>query len=149
MGARRFVRAAGSFYRAGIGRSTRENAGAFAFSIMITSVFGVVSALDPGPAAWEVVLFAAGAVLGFVAIALLGELVAVPDTEAERTRLVLVASLLSLSSVLGGVGAATLVAWAAAGWAAWLFAPFAGGVAFLLVNGLEYAVAEVEEEERT
>ena len=59
----------------------------------------------------------------------------------------LVASLLSLSSVLGGVGAAALVAWAAGGWAAWLFAPFAGGVAFLLVNGLEYAVAEVEEEE--
>ena len=140
------MRAAGSFYRAGLGRSTRENAGAFAFSIMITSVFGVVSALDPGPAAWEVVLFAGGAVLGFVAIALLAELVDVPEAEPERTRLVLLASVLSLSSVLGGVGAATLVAWRASGWAGWLFSPLAASVAFLLVNGLEYAVAQVEED---
>jgi hypothetical protein len=138
---------ASSEYRAGLGRSARENAGAFAFSIMITSVFGVVSALERRPAAGDVFLFAAGGVLGFVAVAWLGQLVDDPEAEAERTRILLLASALSLFSVLGAVGAGALVAWLGQGWYVWLVAPLAGCTAFLLLNGLEFAVAQRGEEE--
>ena len=39
----------GPSYRTGLGASTRENAGAFAFSIMITSSFGAVDTLQARP----------------------------------------------------------------------------------------------------
>jgi hypothetical protein len=133
-------------YRAGLGLSTRENAGAFAFSIMITSAFGVVSSLESRPTAGDIFLFAAGAVGGFVGVLLLGRALAVPDTEARRTDVVLLASALSVFSVLAAVGAAGGISWAASGWVAWLVAPLAACATFLLVNGVEYAVAELEED---
>ncbi len=133
-------------YRTGLGRSTRENAGAFAFSIMITSVFGVVGALDPHPRWWEVMLFAVGGVAGFSAVAGLGQLVDDPEQEAERTDVVLLASALSIFSVVAAVAAAALVGWLASGFVAWLVGPFAGTTTFLLLNGLEYAAAQSEED---
>lgn len=138
---------AGSLYRSGLGRSSRENAGAFAFSVMITSTFGAVAALAASPTAPDVFLFATGGVLGFGTVGLLGELVDDPDAEAERTQVVLVASLLSLFSVTGAVGAGALIAWLAGGWIAWLVGPYAAVVVFLLLNGLEYALAQFEEDD--
>ena len=94
-------------------------------------------------------LFAAGSVAGFALVAGLGELADDPEEEAERTNVVLVASALSFFSVLGGVGAAAFAAWLLGGWAGWLAGGFAAVTVFLLLNGLEYAVAELEEEETT
>jgi hypothetical protein len=139
----------GPSYRSGLGASTRENAGAFAFSIMITSSFGAVSALGAKPHVWEMFLFAAGAVAGFVLVAGLGRLLDDPEAEAERTSVVLLASVISFLSVLGAVGAAALVAWLLSGGAAWALGGFAAVAAFLLLNGLEYAFAELEEDRPT
>ncbi|HVS84183.1 MAG TPA: hypothetical protein VHD91_00965 [Gaiellaceae bacterium] len=137
----------GPSYRTGLGASTHENAGAFAFSIMITSSFGVVQALEPHPRVWELFVFAAGAVAGFACVAALGSAFDDPEAEPERTGVVLVASLLSFFSVLGGVGAAALAAWLLGSPEAWPVGGFAAVTAFLLLNGLEYAVAELEEDD--
>jgi hypothetical protein len=142
---RRRVR--GSAYRAGLGESTRQNAGAFAFSIMITSAFGAVSTLQPAERPWEMFLFGGGGVAGFALVTAVGHLVADPEEQPERVRVVLFAALLAVFSVLGGIGGAALVAWLVGGWEAWLLAPLAGSAAFILLNGLEYALAEIEEEE--
>jgi hypothetical protein len=141
-------RRVGPSYRSGLGASTRENAGAFAFSIMITSSFGAVTAFHRHPRVWEMFLFATGAVAAFALVALAGELLDDPETEAERTSVVLLASVLSVFSVLGAVGAAALAAWLFGSWPAWLLGGFAAVAVFLLLNGLEYAVAELEEHER-
>jgi 4-hydroxybenzoate polyprenyltransferase len=140
------TRRPGSSYRSGLGASTRENAGAFAFSIMITSAFGAVSALEPRPRAWEMFLFAAGGVAGFSLVAGLGSLRDDSETEAERTGVILLASILSFFSVLSGVGAAALLAWLLPASLAWPLGGLAASVAFLLVNAVEYAVAELEQD---
>jgi hypothetical protein len=136
----------GPSYRSGIGASTRENAGAFAFSIMITSSFGAVSVLAPRPRVWDMFLFAAGAVAGFSLVGAAGKLLDDPEAEAERTDVVLLASALSFFSVLAGVGVAALAAWLLPAWPAWLVGGFGASTGFLLANGLEYAVAEREED---
>ena len=131
-------------YRSGLGASTRENAGAFAFSIMITSAFGAVSTLEPRPRVWEMFLYAAGGVGGFAVVGALGKLLHDPHTEPERTRVVFLASVLGFFSVLAGVGAAALAAWLLPGWPGWPVGAFAASTVFLLANGIEYAVAEQE-----
>jgi hypothetical protein len=138
------TRRPGSSYRSGLGASTHENAGAFAFSIMITSAFGAVSALEPRPRVWEMFLYAAGGVAGFSAVAGLGSFLDDPEIEAERTGVVVLASILSFFSVLSGVGAAALLAWLLPASLAWPLGALAASTAFLLVNAVEYAFAELE-----
>ncbi len=140
------ARRPGPSYRRGLGASARENAGAFAFSVMITSAFGAVSVLAPHPRLWEMFLFAAGAVGGFSAVGALGKLLDDPVAEAERTDVIFLASALGFFSVLAGVGVAALAAWLLPAAVGWPVAGFGGSTAFLLANGLEYAVAELEEE---
>lgn len=134
-------------YREGIRTAARENATAYGYSIMVTSSFGVLAAMEPNPPLWAYFLFAFGAALGF-------PLVILPATkgwrelsfDAERTSVLLFAAVINVTSVLIGVGAAALVAWPTSGWAAWLTAPIAASALYLLVNGVEYAVAEEEED---
>ena len=138
----------GRHYVHGLRAAIRFNAQAFAFSIMITSTFGVVSAYEGAPTLGEVYAFMAGAVLGFVAV-----LAAATGgfgraaTDAEPTTVILVAAALSLGSTATGLGAATLLAWLLPGLAAWGLAPFAASAAFLMVLGLEFGLAEELDEE--
>jgi len=142
------ARRLGQSYRSGLGASTRENAGAFAFSIMITSAFGAVAALEPHPHVWEMFLYAAGGVTGFSVVAAVGRLVDDPEAEAERTDVVFLASVLSFFSVLCGVGGAAFAAWLLPHWIAWPVAGLGAVILFLLANGIEYAVAELEEDDQ-
>jgi hypothetical protein len=134
-------------YREGIRTAARENATAYGYSIMITSSFGLVAALDPRPPVWAYFLFAAGAGTGFPLVLLAAtkgfrEL----SFDAERSSVLVFAALINVASILAGVGGAGLVAWPIDGWAAWTVAPVVATSCYLLVNGLEYAVAEEEEE---
>lgn len=133
-------------YREGVRTASRENATAYGYSIMVTSSFGVVYSLEPDPGLWAYFAFAAGAALGFplvVGVATKGWREVTFD--AERTEVLIFASAINVASVLGGVGAAALVAWAAGQWAAWTFAPLAATCVYLAAQGIEYAVAEEEE----
>jgi hypothetical protein len=124
----------------GLHGSVRENETAYGFSIMITATFGVLSALDASPSPSEVFLFAFAAVAGFTTVSALAHFTRA-GSEAEGTQVLLVASFLNFASVLAGVGAAALVSWAGHGWAVWTAGPFAGSVAYMVVNALEYAIA--------
>jgi hypothetical protein len=138
----------GHHYVHGLRSAIRFNAQAFAFSIMITSTFGVVSAYEGGPSVGEVYAFMAVAVIGFVA----GLGVATggfrhTKMDAEPTSVLVVAGALSLGSTATGLGAASLAARFLSGIAAWGIAPFVGSAAFLIVLGLEFGLAEEVDEE--
>lgn len=129
-------------YRSGLAISARGNAGAFAFSIVITSAWGMVYAFDRRPSASDIVLFAFGAVAAFAIVSVLASFLSESEEEPERVQVRLIASALSVFSVLTSVGAARLVAWLAGGWEVWFFGPMAAVMVFMLANGLEFAVAE-------
>lgn len=114
---------------------------------MITATFAVVSGLNGSPAVWDVFFFAFAAVAGFTLV--LGVSTSgfrEKTSEAERTGVLIVAAAFNFVSVLSGLGVGTLVAWVGHGWAVWLAAPAAAAATYLLANGLEYAVAEEEED---
>jgi hypothetical protein len=133
-------------YANGIRDAARENAPAFGFSIMITSVFGVLATLDGTPGAGEVFLFAPGATLGFALTLLLARLgTSDEEMEVERTDVILLAALLNLGSVVAGLSAAALLALVLGGWLVWLVAPAAAGCVYVLVSGVEFTIAEEAE----
>ena len=145
---RRLFQGGAARYRSGLALSARGNAGAFAFSIVITSAYGMAYAFQARPSAGDILLFALGAVAGFALVGLASSFVTEAENEPERVQVRLVAGALSIFSVLTSVAAVRFVAWLAGGWEVWLFGPMAAVLVFLLLNGLEYALAEEGDEER-
>jgi hypothetical protein len=138
----------GYHYVHGLRAAIRFNAQAFAFSIVVTSSFGVVAAYEGAPGVGEVYAFMAGAVVGFVAVlAVATRAFTRAEMGAEPTEVLVAAAALSLGSTACGLGAATLVARFLSGIAAWGLAPFVGTAAFLIVLGLEFGLAEELDEE--
>ena len=130
-------------YVHGVRGAIRHNAPAFAFSIMITSSFGMIASEEGSPSIGDVYGFMAGAVLGFVAVlAVASGAFRRIRMEAERGRVLLLGSALALGSTAIGLGAATLVGALLDGLLAWSLAPFVACVVFLLVLGLEFAIIE-------
>jgi hypothetical protein len=115
---------------------------------MITSTYGVVTTLEPSdPPLGASFLFAAGGMIGFAV--LLSSITAFgdDDAEADGIKTVALASLLNILSVLGAVGAGAAVAAVGNGLGIWLLAPLVASAVYLPLNGLEYALAEAEEDD--
>ncbi len=129
-------------YSRGVRTSIRNNAPAYGYSVMITSTFGVVTVEVGSPAVTEVFLF----LLGAVAAVLIVE-AAVSRGFRERLRgepaeVVALGSAVGIASVGGAVGLAALAASVIGGRAAWPVGSALATAFFLLVAGLELALAE-------
>jgi hypothetical protein len=110
---------------------------------MITSTFGVVSAVEGSPNVGDVYAFMGGAILGFIAVlALASGGFRHAEMEDEQTKVLVVAAALSLGSTAAGLGTATLLSYALGGLLAWGLAPFGACAVFLFVLGLEFRAAE-------
>lgn len=130
-------------YLRGLGISTRNNTIAYGYSVGVTSTFAVVQTFHSARVG-DVFLFLAGACLPF---ALVNALV----TAGFRRRfadepgvVIALATSFSLLSVAAAVGVATLVAWAAPSWVAWVTASFAFTIVYLCAVGAETAVAAAQ-----
>jgi hypothetical protein len=133
----------GDRYLRGLNSATRNNAIAYGYSLTITASWGMMSVLDDRATVGRVFVFVAGAGLAF---ALANALVTKGYRETRDPEVPLVRALgtsFGIVSSSAGVGAAALVAWALDGWLAWLLSPFAATVAYLLIAGLEIALARV------
>jgi len=134
-------------YVHGIRGAIRHNAPAFAFSIMITSSYGMVASEERSPRVGDIYGFMAGGVLGFVVVlAVASAGFRTIAMEAERGRVLVIGSALAFGSTAVGLGAATLVGALLDGLLAWTLAPFAACVAFLSVLGLEFAIVEATQQ---
>jgi len=127
-------------YGRGLGMSTRNNTIAYGYSVGATATFGMLQVLHRADVA-RVFLFIVGASIPF---ALVNALV----TRGFRRRfadepgvVIALATSFSIFSVSAAVGLATLVAWAAPAWTAWLCAPFTFSVVYLFAVGAETALA--------
>lgn len=129
--------------------SLRNNAGAYGFSVMITGVFAVLSAIYSSPDVTEIFLFLVGAVVSFATI----EVVATRGfrrslAEREATQVVALGSSLGLVSLSIAVGAAALAGLVVPEPTSWPVGSFVGSSAYLLVTAAEMAVARRIEEAR-
>ena len=131
-----FFRRGGSLYMQGLLKSVHQNAAAFGYSVMITATYGMTTALQGSPTVSQVFLFAAGAVVGFVAVLVAATIATGDIGEPERAQMLVIVATLDLFSVLTAVGAAALVAWLGYGWYVWLTAPIAASAIYVLTSGL-------------
>jgi hypothetical protein len=127
-------------YERGLGISTRNNTIAYGYSVGATTTFAVVQELHDADIP-RIFLFILGTSVPF---ALVNALV----TRGFRQRfadepgvVIALATSFSALSIAAAVGAATLVAWAAPTWLAWVCAPFAFSTVYLLAVGGETALA--------
>jgi len=132
-------------YERGLGISTRNNTIAYGYSVGATATFAVVQELHHADVA-RIFLFIVGASAPF---ALVNAIV----TRGFRQRfadepevVIALATSFSALSIAAAVGAATLVAWGAPTWLAWVCAPFAFTTVYLLAVGAETALAAEQHE---
>jgi hypothetical protein len=133
---------AGSLLR-GFDAAVSNNAQAFGFSITVTVTYGVISAASVDkPTPLEQLGFALSSVAAFVLLNLVA--IALLDDREPRTssRTVLIATAIDFLAVGAGVGAAIGLAAVLSGWRGWVIAPFFAGLAYVLVQALEFAVSD-------
>jgi hypothetical protein len=123
--------------------SVMDNSSAYAFSITITGTYALVATIAP-PGPIDIFAGAAGAVAAFMLAELLTLLLL--REEPQRSDAVkLLGRMLNLLSVGCAMGAAYLCGLLLAGPWSWLVAEFAASLIFIVLEGMELAVAEARE----
>ncbi len=129
--------------------SLRNNSGAYGYSVMITCVFAMLSAIIAPPGAGQIVVFFLGAIASFAVIETLatrGFTRGLDDREA--TKVIALGSSFNLASIASAVGLAAAVGHVVPTGAAWFLGPFLGSVTYLLVTAAEMSVARRVQEAR-
>jgi hypothetical protein len=108
---------------------------------MVTMTTAILTSVHGNPSAGECALFAAGGLLAFAVLE--GVVAALPRSRdrdlPEATAFV---GVLNLVSVGGGLAVAIAVAHLVDGWSAWLLAPLAATVVYMLLVGAQIAAIE-------
>lgn len=128
-------------YRRGLGTTAKQNQVAYSYSAMTTALFGTIHLEAGGPNVAQCFLFVAGAGLAFAIVnagVTQGFRERLPEEPSEVAAL---GTAVSMFSMAAGLGAGTLVAWVAGAWVAWPIAPLAMSIAFMVLSGLEMALA--------
>ncbi|NDV85233.1 hypothetical protein GTW51_00795 [Aurantimonas aggregata] len=123
--------------------SVMDNSSAYAFSITITGTYALLATIAaPGPL--EIFAGAGGAVCAFMVAELLTLLLLREDPQRSDT-VKLLGRMLNLLSVGCATGAAYLCGLLLDGPFGWLVAGFTASLIFILLEGLELALAEAKE----
>lgn len=135
-------------YLRGMRTSIRGNAVAYAYSVMITCTFGILSSDEVPVSTTRVVLFALGAAVAFTSVEAIGSNFFRDRSRGEPAEVVVLGSAMSLFSITVAIGAAATLVWLLRGWPTWFLAPAGATVVYLAVSALEMDLARRAEEPR-
>lgn len=127
--------------------SLRTNASAYAYSIFITSCFGIVNVAVGSPSVLRIFLFLGGATLAFALAEALVSRGFRDRFRPEPSDVVMLGSAMALFSVSVAALAAWGLAEATGRGLAWFLAPFAGTITYVLLSAVEMAIARKKHEE--
>lgn len=130
----------------GLVRSMRSTVGrestTFGFSIVVTVVFGLAQSAEGPPTTLQVFLYAVGAVMSFTILqGLLSRGFRRPMPQ-HATQTMTLGTSLNVLSVVAALAATWGFVRLAGGTVAWIGAPLVAGLVYLLLEGVEEAVAE-------
>jgi hypothetical protein len=124
--------------RSAVGRESTT----FGFSILVTVTFAMVQATHGSPTVPQIFAYAIGAVLSFTLLeAALSRGFRRPMPQHATQTLTLGTSL-NVVSVVAGLAVGWGFAESTSGWVAWAGAPLLAGLAYLVLESLEEALAE-------
>ncbi len=132
----------------GIRTSLRNNVSAYGFSVMITASFGAISAIEGPPTVGRVFLFVAGAVTSVTLIDGISSKGFRVRWRGDPSDVIALGAALGYLSVGGGVGGAALAAEILGGWVGWVVAPAVASGVYVLLSGVEMALARALQQER-
>lgn len=130
----------------GVHASIHENAIAYGYSILITTVFGSLNLLEGSPRLGDIFLFVIGASVGFATLEAMASRMFRRKLEGETQRVVILGGALGIFSIVFGLGGAVGVAWLLPGGFAWGLSPAVATIVYIVVSGLQMSVAERAEE---
>lgn len=125
----------------GLRGTIRQNATAYAYTVMITVVFANMTTRRGTPETWELFLFVAGATVGFAAVEAAASRGFRDRLRPEPSEVVMIGSAMAVFSVSAGLGVAVLLSLVLGGWVAWLVIPFVATVTYLGISGIEMGLA--------
>jgi len=129
-------------YRRGLGTALRHNQVAYAYSAMTTALFGVLQQEKPGPPQiGQMFLYIVGAGTAFAVVNASITKWFTERLPREPSEVIALGTAISIFSMACGLGLGTLVSLAAGPWIAWPLAPLAATIGFMLLAGLEMALA--------
>lgn len=134
--------AARSLYMRGLQASVRNNATAYGYSVMITGTTAILVSQLGAPSVGQIFMLGLGAVAGFVAIDGAATRGFRERARGEPADVVVLGSAMGFFSVGLGLGAAALSVEVLDGDAAWPVGAFLATIGYLLVVGIEMALAE-------
>ncbi|HWC25812.1 MAG TPA: hypothetical protein VG474_04430 [Solirubrobacteraceae bacterium] len=132
--------------RTGLRTSVVNNSSAFAFSIMITGSFGLLSRSEGPATTGEVFAFGMLAVAGFVTLEALASNAFKRRPETYPVEVTMLGTAFSFLSVAAGYGGAIVGTALLDDTLAWLLGAFCASALFVLVEAVELAVVEPFEE---
>ncbi|MDQ3849192.1 MAG: hypothetical protein M3296_01055 [Actinomycetota bacterium] len=119
-----------------LGTTLRHTAAAYGYTLTIATSLAVLSSARGTPGVGELFLFVAGGLLAFAVLE--GLVVAMHGTGGAPPQQALAfAGVLNFLSVGAGLGAATGLAHAVHSWLAWLLAPLAATLLYMLTVALQ------------
>lgn len=130
----------------GVRRAVRTDASAYAYSILITTVFGLVNLRDGPPTVGRLFAFAMGATFGFAlweAAVSRGFRIHIRE---EKSDVVLVGTAMAPVSVGASLGLALGVGQMLSGIWAWSLVPLTATIVYVALTGAQLAVARIYEE---
>ncbi|MBW3606000.1 MAG: hypothetical protein KY460_14090 [Actinobacteria bacterium] len=135
-------------YAGGLRTGVRNNSSAYGYSVLATVGFAALNARIGSPSLSDLFWFVVGASAGFTAVEAAASRGFRDELRGDRSDVVVIGSAINLASIASGLGTVIGVATVTGGWVAWLVAPCAGTIVYLLVVGLEMAFARRAEAAR-
>lgn len=133
--------------RRGVRGAIRDNATAYSYSVLITVTFVATQQILGTPTVGHLFLYVLGATGSFVVLEAISSRFFQVEIKPEPSNVVLVGSAFSPLTVAASLGAAVGLAYLTHGWVGWLTTPLVATTTFILLAGVELAVARMREEE--
>lgn len=126
--------------------SIRNNAAAYAYSITVTCSFAAIAGRHGNGTPGEIFAFALGAALGFAVAEAAASRGFRDRIRPERSDVVVLGTAFAPLSVGASVGAAILASTWTSGWIAWASGAFVSSGVYVLLSGVEMALARHHQE---
>lgn len=134
-------------FRRGARGAIRDNATAYAYSVLITVTFVATQQIVRSPTILDLFLYVVGATGAFVAAEAVSSRFFQVEIKPEPSDVVLVGSAFSPLSVAASLGIGVGIAHLTSGWLGWLLTPATATTAFILLAGVELALARKRQEQ--
>lgn len=131
----------------GVRTSLRTNATAYAYSVFITVSFALVDTAVGDRSIGRIFLFLIGATIAFALTEGIASRGFRDRFRPEPSDVVMLGSAMATASVGSAAGVVWLTSSMLDGTSAWFIGPFAGTITYLLVAGLEMALARREQQD--